>query len=75
MNEAMEKMPQEKAFSISEAMNHITALMQTEMQKGATDSEPDQFRSIMARLENGANTPEKALNEAREVAMARGDYH
>ena len=75
MNEAMEKMPQEKAFSISEAMSRITALMQIEMQKGATDFEPDQFRSIMARLEERAITPETALSEAQKIAMTRQDYH
>lgn len=65
----------ERVISVQDAMAQVQAIMQQEMQKGATDSEPEDFKSILQQLQAGEIDPEEAIARAHGIAQSRQDYH
>lgn len=61
--------------SLSEAATQVLAIMQTELQKGAVDTEAVAFQKILSELSEGNITPQEAIEQARAIAAARQDYH
>jgi hypothetical protein len=42
---------------------------------GGNDSEFDELNNILAQLENGSYSPERAVEEARKIRDRKADYH
>ena len=59
---------------ISQARNHIAAILQNIEREGAVDSERDAFNNILARLEQGEVGPKMAVEEALDIQNRRQDY-
>ena len=71
----MKEKPAFPQFSFNEAMNMVIGIMQEELRKGAIDSEPSAFKTILTGLQNGSILPNDAVAQARLIAGRRYDSH
>lgn len=71
----MEKPPQQETLSFDGVVRELHGLMARVQAEGAVDSEMDELRKLMLKLQNGELAPKDVLFQARSLAESRQNYH